>query len=251
MVLWAAAGCARQSEASVGDAEIPAPAGSSIPVTSPAPTNTAPSRDPKLIPVEEGTTLTATPKGKVPGYDGPEGTVTQQVTDLYYDRSTKLPVIDQVPGWLRVRLAPKPNGSTVWLRAADVEVGSTPWKIVINLTTTHLQLYEHGEQVLDAPVGVGADATPTATGEFFVTFMQPAPSSSYGPWVMVTSGHSNVIQVWEGFPDGILAIHGPVGAEGVIGNTGARLSNGCIRMRLEDQKKLTEVQPGSPIWIIA
>ena len=68
---------------------------------------------------------------------------------------------------------------------------------------------------------------------------------------MVTSGHSNVIQVWEGFPDGILAIHGPIGSDAMIGTAGAKISNGCIRMHLEDQKKLSDVQPGSPIWIIA
>jgi lipoprotein-anchoring transpeptidase ErfK/SrfK len=224
--------------------------------TSPLPTvvpttSTPPAPPPALLPVDPGSTLTATPKGAIQGYDGPDGKPTVQVTDKYYDIATTLPVIEQAPGWLHVRLAPRPNGSTVWVKASDVTVGSTPWRIEINLTTTHLTLYKAGAVVLDAPVGVGTDYTPTATGDFFVTFFQKPTSSGYGPFVIITSGHSNVLQSFEGFPDGILAIHGSLGADWAISTTGAHISNGCIRMHLDDQKQLQFVQPGTPIHIVA
>jgi len=217
--------------------------------TRPLPTTTT--ADPLLIPVEDGWTLTATPHGSVQGYDGPDGAKTGEVTNTYYGFETTLPVIDQRPGWLHVRLAPKPNGSTSWVRVEDVDIGKTPWKIVVNLATTRLQLYKAGELMLDAPVGIGVDATPTVTGDFFVTFLQAPKNAGYGPFVMITSGHSEVLLTWEGFPDGILGLHGPVGADAQIGTTGAKISNGCIRMHVADQQQLADVQPGSPFQIIA
>src|SRR5262249_36529808 len=150
----------------------------------------------------------------------------------YYDRPTTLPVIGQQVGWVNVRLAPKPNGQTIWLKRDDVDVGKTPWMIIIHVASARLQLYKENELVMDAPVGVGTSATPTVLGDYFMTFMQSPADSSYGPWVMVTSGHSEVIKVWQGFPDGILAIHGPIGSDGIIGDTGAHISNGCIRMHV-------------------
>lgn len=237
----AAVACAHEQQIAV------APPPTSTTTTAPATTTT---EAPKALPVSPGWTLTATPKGSIQGYDGPDGAPTQQVTNTYYDIPTTLPVIEQSDGWLHVRLAPKPNGSTVWVRASDVDIGSTPWKIVINLSTTHLQLFKAGEQVLDAPVGIGLDRTPTVTGDFFVTFLEKPPSAGYGPFVMITSGHSDVLQTWEGFPDGILGIHGPIGSDAMIGDTGAKMSNGCIRMHVADQQQLAEVQPGSPIHIV-
>jgi len=223
---------------------------STIPTFLPTTTAPAPPEAPKLVPVNPGWTITASPKGKIWGYDGPDGNPVQQVTNLYYDVPTWLPVIEQAPGWLHVRLAPKPNGSTVWVKTDDVALGATPWRIVIDLGTTHLKLFKKGEQVLDAAVGVGTNYTPTATGDFFVAFLQKPPSAGYGPFVVITSGHSNVIQSWDGFPDGILGIHGSLGADGMIGDTGAQLSNGCIRMHLADQQQLAEILPGTPIQII-
>jgi lipoprotein-anchoring transpeptidase ErfK/SrfK len=221
--------------------------------TVPVTTTTTPATTSTVAPPPPGPpawSATAVPRGSVQGYDAPGGAPTQKVTNTYYDIPTTLPVIEQAPGWLHVRLAPKPNGSTSWVRAADVTTGSTPWRIVINLATSHLQLFNAGEQVLDAPVGIGLDRTPTATGDFFVTHLQKPPSAGYGPFVMVTSGHSNVLQTWEGFPDGILAIHGPIGSDAAIGTTGAKISNGCIRMHVKDQEQLARVVPGSPVQIV-
>ena len=194
--------------------------------------------------------MTATPKGKIPGYDEPGGDRTQEVTNTYYDIPTVLPVFEQEAGYLHVRLPQKPNGRTAWVKTTDVVVGKTPWKITINLAETRLRLFKAGELLLEAPAGIGVDNTPTATGDFFVTFLQASPNASYGPFEVVTSGHSNVLLTWQGFPDGILALHGPVGAEGVIGTAGVKLSNGCVRLLIADLRQLADVQPGSPVQIV-
>jgi hypothetical protein len=41
-------------------------------------------------------------------------------------------VIGQRPGWFRVRLVTRPHGSTAWVRAADVTITDTPYRIVVN-----------------------------------------------------------------------------------------------------------------------
>lgn len=239
-----AIGCGKAEPAAAPETTTTAPP-ATVPATAPATT------PPKTIPVEPGSFLTATPKGKVQGFDAPDGTPTQEVDHLYYDVPTALPVIDQADEWVQVRLPEKPNGQTAWLKLADVEIGKTPWKVEINLTTSHLKAWKAGELVLDAPVGIGTDATPTVTGEFFITFLQAAPKPAYGPFVIITSGHSEVIQSWEGFPDGILGIHGPIGSEAAIAAGGGKMSNGCIRMLIKDQWKLADLQPGSPLSIVA
>ena len=172
------------------------------------------------------------------------------VSDNYYGYPTALPVIDTEPGWLQVRLPYRPNGSTAWVRDTDVETGSTPWRIVVHLSTTRLHLYREGRLVLDAPAGTGTDRTPTPAGEFFVTFHDAPPSAGYGPFVVATSGHSEVLDTFQGFPDAIIAVHGPVGAERAIGSTGAQVSTGCVRLHPADLSRLAEVTPGSPVQIM-
>ena len=217
-------------------------------------TTTAPTTTTTIFrhPTPPVATATATPKGTIAKYDTPDGSMTGTVDNLYYGTKTALPVVEQAPGgWLRVRTPYRPNGSTTWIKASDAVVGSTPWAIQIDVTTMHLRLYHSGDLVVDAPVGVGVDATPTALGDFFMTFLQAPESSIYGPFVMITSGHSEVIRSFGGFPDGIFGIHGPIGPESWIGDSGSRISNGCIRMHVADQVKLADVTSGSPIHVYA
>ena len=101
------------------------------------------------------------------------------------------------PGWLYVRLAQRPNGSTIWVRQSDVTLSSTPYAIVVNLTTMHLQVFENGAQIVDFPAGVGAPDDPTPPGQYFVPMQYPSPGPGYGPFVLVTSDHSDTIADWE------------------------------------------------------
>jgi lipoprotein-anchoring transpeptidase ErfK/SrfK len=206
---------------------------------------------PQILAVPQGSTLTATPRGTVAGYATPDGPAVAPVSPTYYGTAVALPVVAQRPGWLQVRVPERPDSSAAWIRVGDATVGVTPWRIVIDLAATHLRLYHAGRLVEDAPVGIGVDATPTATGEFFAAFFQPPPTPGYGPWVLITSGHSEVLTNWEGSGDGILAIHGPLGADSRIASTGAKVSNGCIRMHLADMAALAAVTSGTPIDIVA
>lgn len=114
----------------------------------------------------------------------------------------------------------------------------------------HLSLYDDGSLVIDAPAGIGTSSTPTPTGSFFVAFLEQAPSPGYGPFIIVTSAHSNVIADFANSGDAIIGIHGPLDADSEIGTTGAAVTNGCVRLHDADLAQLADVLPGSPIQIV-
>jgi hypothetical protein len=199
-----------------------------------------------------GTTAVARVRHSVTGYEFPGRRAIAKVPASWYGYPSILPVIGTRPGWVRVRLAQRPDGSTAWIPASAVTLGTTPYAIVINLTTTHLHLYYHGRSVLYAPAGVGSPDDPTVTGHFFVAFFEPppVPNVGYGPFILVTSAHSNSIRDWEGFGDAVMGIHGPLGEDREIGTTGARISHGCIRLHVNSLRLLRRLPPGTPITII-
>ncbi|MCB1249656.1 MAG: L,D-transpeptidase [Acidimicrobiales bacterium] len=196
-------------------------------------------------------TTTAVPKGTVQGYSAPGGAPSMMVANTYYDIPTTLPVREERGEWIRVGTPYRPNSSSAWVRKSDVTLGMSPWHIEIDVTRAKLQLYKEGVLLLDTHVGIGTDYTPTAIGEFFVTHFQNPPNAAYGPFVMVTSGHSETLQSYDGFPDAIMAIHGPINSEWAFAGVGARISNGCVRMSVADQQQLAQVTPGSPVTVYA
>jgi lipoprotein-anchoring transpeptidase ErfK/SrfK len=175
------------------------------------------------------------------------------VPGSWYSYPSILPVLAVVPNWVEVRLAQRPNGSTAWVPESDVTLGITPFRLVINLTTEHLSVFEDGRLMHDFPVGVGAPNHPTVTGNYFVTMQVPAPSAGYGPFVLVTSAHSDTITDWSNSGDAIIAIHGPITSydDALIGTQGAAISNGCIRLHDADLAQLAFIPPGTPIDIVA
>ena len=198
-------------------------------------------------------TVLATVLRNVPRYASPGQLASGTVPASWYDRPSVLPVIATSPGWVRVRLAQRPNGSTAWLPDSDVTLGRTPYRIVINATTTQLALYDNGRLVFSAPAGVGTREDPTPAGEYFVAFDEqpPQPDSGYGPFIMVTSAHSPAIADWEGSGDAVIGIHGPLGEDTEIGTTGAQISHGCIRLHDQALERLAEVPPGTPIDVVS
>ena len=164
-----------------------------------------------------------------------------------------LPVITSEPGWLYVRLAQRPNGSTIWVRQGDVTLSSTPYAIIVNLATMHLQVFDNGAQIFDFPAGIGAPDDPTPPGQYFMPMQYPSPGPGYGPFVLVTSDHSDTIVDWENSGDAVIGIHGPITSsdDSLIGTTGAAISHGCIRLHDADLAQLSIIPPGTPIDIVS
>jgi lipoprotein-anchoring transpeptidase ErfK/SrfK len=200
-----------------------------------------------------GSTVLATVLESAPRYASPGRRAAGTVAASWYGRPSVLPVIETRPGWVRVRLAQRPNESSAWLPASDVRLSSTPYRIVVSLPTTRLALYDHGRLVFTAPAGVGAPDDPTPAGDYFVAFDEqpPQPNPGYGPFIIVTSAHSESISDWEGSGDAVIGIHGPLGEDSKIGTTGARISHGCIRLHDRALELLNAVPPGTPIDVVS
>jgi hypothetical protein len=202
--------------------------------------------------VPAGATLVATLSGAVARYASPDGTATGRLPADWWGIRSTLPVLASRQGWLRVGLPRRPNGSTAWVPAKDVRLSMTPYRIVIDLATTHLTLDKYGKQVFTAPAGVGTRADPTPTGHYFVAFFEKPPPATpgYGAFIIVTSAHSDAITDWDGSGDAVIGIHGPLGEGAEIGTKGARISHGCVRLHEADLLRLRNVPVGTPIDII-
>jgi lipoprotein-anchoring transpeptidase ErfK/SrfK len=148
--------------------------------------------------------------------------------------------------WVEVRLAVLPNGRTGWVpRAALGGYGTVHTRLVVDLRALSATLYRRGRAVLRAPVAVGAAATPTPAGEFYVrNRLTRSRSATYGPVAFGTSARSPDATDWPA--GGFVGIHGTDRPDLVPG----RVSHGCIRMRNADVLALARRMPvGTPVTI--
>ena len=72
----------------------------------------------------------------------------------------------------------------------------------------------------------------------------------YGSVMLETSAHSRAIEHFEGGDDAIIAIHGSIFSDSEIGDHGAAISNGCIRMHEWDLRQVAHVADGSPVLLV-
>lgn len=210
---------------------------------------------PAVIKSPKGTTLIASITTPTPYYRAPFKSGSPKplgiVPVMWHNSHLGLPVIGQQPGWLDVRLPQRPNGLTGWMRSTAPALSYTGYSVTINVTTMHLSLFSNGVRILNAPAGVGAVGYPTPLGHFFVAYFAEPPSSGYGPFVIVTSAHSNTITDWEASGDAEIGIHGPLGMDAAIGATGARISHGCVRLHVSALVLLRNLPLGTPVTITA
>jgi len=98
--------------------------------------------------------------------------------------------------WVKVLLPVRPNGSTAWVRAADMVFGPITLRVVIDVGDRKLYLYRNGRKIRSFPVAVGEPETPTPVGNFAVAEVIPAgdPKAFLGPIVMPLTAFPNVLQ---------------------------------------------------------
>ena len=148
-------------------------------------------------------------------------------------------------GWVRVSLPIRPNGSTGWVQAADVELQTMQDRIVVDLSTRSLRHF-HGKTLVDRfDVGIGQPQWPTATGTFYIWehVPQASPTGPYGVFALGLSGFSEVLTDWPG--GGRMAIHGT----SVAADKGQMVSHGCVRVFNPDMNTLTKLPLGTPVII--
>lgn len=220
---------------------------SGVTAVPPAPPTTAGST--ALAP---GTSLVAAARGdEVAVFDGPDGSATPNRT-LANPTENGAPLVflvdSQVPNWVHVDLPVRPNGSTGWVRAADVDVTTINYRVVIELGNHRITVYRGENVMLTEPVGVGTGSTPTPGGTYYIKelLQPPDPSGAYGPYAYGLSGFSNVLTSFAG-GDGVVGIHGTNDPSAI----GRDVSHGCIRMSNSGITTLSKVLPlGTPVQIL-
>lgn len=228
------------------------PRADEAPALAPSTTTTSPSTTTTTTPptTVPASTPLASPKGEIATYDRPGGAQVGTV-GFWYGYPMTMPIVAEQGEWLKIQLPERPNGKTGWVRADTVTRSSSPWRMVLKLSETRLYVYKDGEEVWNAPVGIGKDTTRTPTGTYFVAVVEKPGPAGYGPVVLNLNAHSEDIESWQGTGDAITAFHGPFGAEELIRAGGGKVSNGCVRMLTEDQLKMDPIALGSPVDIIA
>jgi hypothetical protein len=132
--------------------------------------------------------------------------------------------------WLRVLLPVRPNGTSGWIPANAVELGTTGWRIDISTEHRTVEVFDHGTRFRTFRAVVGAPRTPTPHGLFAVYERVPLPDPNgfYGPWALHLTALSNVLTTYDGGP-GRVAIHGR-GGTSLRDPLGTARSHGCIRI---------------------
>jgi len=155
---------------------------------------------------------------------------------------------DCKPRWFRVELPMRPNGSIGWIRAGAVWIGRVRTRIEIDVSRRRLTFFRNGRAVLSATTAVGAPATPTPTGRFYVNqrLIPTDPQGPFGPGAIGISAFSNVLTGWT--QGGPVAIHGTNEPWSI----GRSVSNGCIRLPNPILRRLFRAVPaGTPVVIHA
>lgn len=158
-------------------------------------------------------------------------------------------LVDQAQaGWLRVLLPVRPNGSTGWIKATDVKLSRHNFRIEVRLTDFRILVTRGTQIILDAPIGVAMDNTPTPGGRYYTTELLKPPTDNtvYGAFAYGLSGFSEAFDTFNGGP-GQLGIHGTNDPSSI----GKKVSHGCVRLRNEDISKLAAILPlGVPVTIV-
>jgi len=195
-------------------------------------------------------TVLATPTAPNLSYSAtPGGPPVGTVAEHWGGPSTR-PVLAQQNGWVQIRLATRPNGSSGWVPNQDVTFSSSPFLIVVSICNRSLTLFQGTNAVYTAPVGVGQPRWQTPEGPTFVDSIVATPRSQlyiYGPTVLILGWHSDVFTTFDG-GDGTVAIHGYPSDPG--STLGVMSSHGCIRASPTTINTIKAVPVGTPVNVV-
>ena len=150
-------------------------------------------------------------------------------------------------GWVRVLLPVRPNGTSGWVRAADVTLGPVVYRLRVQLRAHLLTVLDQGAVVYSGPIADGAPGTPTPVGHYYIRMLieAPNPNTVYGPYAYGLSSHSDELASFDG-GDAEIGIHGNDDAS-VLGES---VTHGCIRVDNTEISNLAKTLPlGTPVDI--
>ena len=222
--------------------------------TKPAPRSTSP---PTATTLPPGVSLTAQVTAPLAGvFDDPTSPQPSMSfgQSWHIDDDPSMPTVPEVflvqeqrPGWVRVLLPTRPNGSSGWIHASDVQVSPDPYHIQVDIAAHQITVFNGTQVFYQGPVADGAPQTPTPPGLFYtrVLLQTPDPSSVYGPFAYGLSAHSDALTTFDG-GDAEIGIHGNNDASAL----GKSVSHGCVRMDNSAITVLSKILPlGTPVQI--
>lgn len=167
----------------------------------------------------------------------------------YFKNPLVFIVLAKDGNWINVMLPARPNGQSGWIKASDVTLSRTKYRMVLTLGDTTLKVWNGNDLFAETKVVIGKQASKTPTGKFYLNEKVKSENSdgAYGPWILSTSGYSEDLDQFDGgLP--VVAFHG-TNQPNLIGQ---HVSNGCIRMPNEVDIKLADSLPaGTPVIITA
>lgn len=150
--------------------------------------------------------------------------------------------------WLRVLLGGRPNGRSGWIKARLTAPATTGWAVRVDLSARRVIVHRDGRRARTFGAVVGASATPTPTGRFFVEeVVLLDPREPGAPYALALSARSEVLQEFAGGP-GQIAFHGTRNVGGLLGTA---VSHGCVRLSTTAVRWMARyIGPGTPVTVI-
>lgn len=187
---------------------------------------------------------------EVPVYDRADGgSVTQTVPATGdYGQLQVFLVASRQGDRLEVLLPVRPNGSRGWIDADRVDVASHDYQIQVSLSGFRMMVQRGSEVVIDTPIGVGTEDTPTVGGDFYTWVLIDPTNSGYGSYAYGLSGFSTLEQFAGG--DGRMGIHGTEDESSI----GRNVSHGCVRVPDDVVVRMVEeigLPLGVPVTVLA
>ncbi|MEA9984272.1 L,D-transpeptidase [Subtercola sp. RTI3] len=179
-------------------------------------------------------------------YDTPGGTVTLTMTNPQPSGAPLTYLVDGTePGWLKVDLPIRPNGSTGWITANSATLTNLTYRVLVSTEQNILTVYQNDTILNTYPVATGTGGTPTPHGSFYLLELLAPTNTGYGPYAFGLSAFSDALTSFGGGP-GQIGLHGTDDAASI----GHPVSHGCIRMTNTDITTLATLLPlGTPITI--
>lgn len=158
-------------------------------------------------------------------------------------------VFNTYADWLQVFLPVRPNSSTGWVKAADVNVSLRPteWAVKVDLAKFHVTVLRNGVVDFETDAAIGSEQYPTPTGTYYITDpldLRNNPNTGYGLFAFGLSGHSDVLTDFMG-SDGQIGIHGTDNPSDI----GRAISHGCVRLTNDAILRLSTLPIGTPVYI--
>jgi lipoprotein-anchoring transpeptidase ErfK/SrfK len=165
----------------------------------------------------------------------------------YFKNPLVFQVIEHDGDYLKVWIPARPNQQQGWVKASDVDVSNTTFRMELSVADHHLKVWNGTDLFADTKVVDGTPSTRTPIGHFYINekIKSDNPAGAYGYWILSTSGYSEDLNLFDnGLP--VVAFHGTNQPE-LLGQS---KSNGCIRMPNDVDQQLAAALPaGTPVDI--